>query len=148
MKFFCNIPWFKSLVTYVPSLLRLRNTLILSKIMTLAFKIHWESFLGYPNMFFTLLRLNFSFKLVLTKNFKGKCLLVCGAVRGSVLNEVDIKPARVNCLYFSNYELGRTQCSESWSDPNPKITRRNANEVICWQTKSSKKKSLLADPFS
>ena len=37
--FFCYIPWFKSLVTYVSSLLRLRSTLILSKIMTLAFEL-------------------------------------------------------------------------------------------------------------
>ena len=87
---------------------------------------------------------------MLTKNFKGRCSLVCGAVRGSVLNEVDIWNQRelsVNISPTMNL-VGRTQCSESWSDPNPKITRRNANKVICWQTKSSKKKSLLADPFS
>ena len=147
MKFFCFIPWFFNQIR--PKFAEVKKHILSEENYDICLLKTIENHFWTTKTYFSLCWNWISLsKLVLTKTFKGKCSLVCRAVRGSVLNEVDIKPGRVKCWYFSNYELGRTQCSESWSDPNPKTVRRNANKVICWQTKSSKKKSLLADPFS
>ena len=89
MKFFCFIPWFFNQIR--PKFAEVKKHILSEENYDICLLKTIENHFWTTKTCFSLCWDWISLsKLVLTKNFKGRCSLVCGAVRGSVLNEVDI----------------------------------------------------------